>query len=163
QFYSVSLLVDKRPASFESCFYRLNGIDLFYLQLDLPASDSRNVQKIIHEVDKVTDLAVDNVCRPLHLRLVKLEFLQHFDCASDWCQRIAELMRKHGEKFVFAAIALLNALVEHRIFQGNSTAVCQVLRNRLLIVRKFRSGLRFTEEKHAESPNPVSQRYEHDG
>ena len=80
-------------------------IDHFALQLDAALGDPGHVQQVVEQASKMRGLSLDDADeRPL--ALVLYESRQQLRGVGDRRDRIAQLVREHGEKLVFAAIGV---------------------------------------------------------
>ena len=52
--------------------HQLGEFDARLLQGDLAARDARDVQQFVHQAGEMGDLALDDVSRPLHARLLQI-------------------------------------------------------------------------------------------
>ncbi|KAF1858502.1 hypothetical protein Lal_00015019 [Lupinus albus] len=84
---------------------------------DEPARDARHVQQVVHDVAHVRDLARDDVADLLHARLARICQAQHVGRAGDRRQRIAQLVRQHGEEFVLAPVGQLQGFFRALAFR----------------------------------------------
>ena len=80
------------------------------LQRNHPARDSRHVQKVVDQIHEVLDLALDDVAGANAMRLGELLESQELNSRANRRERIAQLVRKHRQEFVFAVIGFLQRL-----------------------------------------------------
>src|SRR6185312_13562502 len=83
----------------------------FALEIDATLGDPRDVQQIVEQSPEVYGLALDDADQRL-LILVRHQPRQQFRSSRDRRDRIAQLVREHGEEFVLEAIALLQCSLQ---------------------------------------------------
>src|SRR5580692_4719759 len=96
-------------------------------QIDLPASYPRYIEQIVEQPHHMRNLALDNVGCPFSFGLIR-SALQHAAGVTNRREWIAQFVRQHGEKFVFAAIIFLQLAEEQRIVECTRGAFCEVVR-----------------------------------
>ena len=77
------------------------------LELDARTRDARDVEQVIDQAREVIDLAFDYVDGGLGAFVGLRRALEKFRCSADGSQRIAQLVRQHGEELVLLAIGIL--------------------------------------------------------
>ena len=94
--------------------HRLNGLfddalEKYRLttQDKLIAGQTRYLQQVFNEPHHVTNLTGQDGTRLMRRRTVLAGYFQHLQGAQDRRQRIAQLVRQHGQKLVLAAIGPL--------------------------------------------------------
>ena len=101
----MSLAADQRLRGLDRELQTSADIDHFALQLDAALGDPGHVQQVVEQASKMRGLSLDDADeRPL--ALVLYESRQQFRGVGDRRDRIAQLVREHGEKLVFAAIVV---------------------------------------------------------
>ena len=96
-------------------------VDALPAELNLVLGDARDVEQTIDHPDQVTDLPVDDLGRP-HGRLVaRGEVFEHVEVRSDRGQRIAQLMREHGDESALALVGLAQ-LIDQATLGGDVVA-----------------------------------------
>ena len=85
-------------------------IDRLALQADLSAGHAADVHQIVDQAGKVRGLPVDGVQAVLQNRVLEVRVAYDRQRIADGCQRIAQLMRQHGEELLVALARLLQRL-----------------------------------------------------
>ncbi|GLI94904.1 hypothetical protein LMG27198_38960 [Methylocystis echinoides] len=82
-------------------------IHLAYFQLDLSRGDSRNLQKIVDEPDKVVGLSFDHREKLVHRLargVIAKKMSQDRDGVANWREGVAQLMGQGRQEFVLFSI-----------------------------------------------------------
>ncbi len=96
----------------------LREVDLFPVQDNLPAHDSRNVQQIVDQTRQVTRLAIDDGTGPLDFSVARRMPSQDLHRAANRRERIPKLMPEHGEELIFALIHVAQRFLDGAIRPG---------------------------------------------
>src|SRR5690606_38372241 len=86
------------------------NVERFALQLDLPPTDARGVEQIVHETDEVRKLAGHDRARSAGGFGCRLVMIENLHAGDQRRQRIPYLMTQHGEKLVLAAVRFAELL-----------------------------------------------------
>src|SRR5262245_43926299 len=102
---------DQRPAGLHRIINHAAQIARLFANFEYAARDTAKIEKIFHQTRQEFDLVVDQIAAPLKHRLGRLDGFQDFHGIADRRQWIAQLMRQGREKFILAAIELLQRLL----------------------------------------------------
>src|SRR6185312_8359180 len=118
--HAVKLCVHHLAALFE----QIDEIDALTIELDLVLTDAAHIEQIVYHPNDVTDLSLhpldglgDDTRRTCHL--------DNLEIGNQRCERIAQLMRQHRDKLIFAVVCLSesNGLrFQHRSHSTHSAA-----------------------------------------
>src|SRR4051812_39034002 len=78
---------------------------------ELAARDARDVEEIVDEPRHLVDLAVDHRARPFELRREAALLGEQRDRVADRRERVAQLVRQHGEELVLAPVGFAQRLL----------------------------------------------------
>jgi hypothetical protein len=102
---SMSARLNERLRRF-ACLVQDDGrVHHFLLEPNLPGGDAGDVEQVIDQTPELPGLPFHHVHRPCLFRRVRAA-LEQAGRAGHRSERIAQLMREHGEEFVLAAIDL---------------------------------------------------------
>jgi len=103
--------LEGRPVVLDGLPGELDEIEPRPLQLDLVARDAGDVEQVVDHARELADLAVDDVPRPLR-GVGPRGVLDHVQAAADRRQRVAQLVRQHGDELALAPIGLAQLVDE---------------------------------------------------
>jgi hypothetical protein len=89
---------------------QIGKLDWRIVKADLAARDAGDIQQFVDQPGEMRDLAFDDVLGPTHARFVEVESAQHIGGIADGCQRVAQLMRQHGEELILVLGCLAQGL-----------------------------------------------------
>ena len=104
--------------------------ELFRPHDDLALHDARNVEQVVDEPRHVVRLAADHVARPVHGRLRHIRALHDVHRVADGRERVAQLVRQHGEELVLAPVRFLHGRVQARVLHGDGRTARDLLDQR---------------------------------
>src|SRR6476620_8660984 len=94
--------LNHRPSLFDCSIEHQLEIETLAFKFNQAARDTRDVEQIIDQICHMLDLASDYIsCMPNTL-LVDAYHFQHLRGSADRRKRIAQLMRQHRKKLIFA-------------------------------------------------------------
>ena len=134
-----------RPTRFDGGgddLVRVEGLDF---ELDLAARDARYIKQIVDQPHELSKLAPDNLPCPFALSRIIVAYSKDFNRVANRRKRITQLVRKHGQKLVFAAIFFLNLGVKSGIVERNGCAASKVGGHSQCVGIKFASGGAYTK------------------
>jgi hypothetical protein len=98
----------------------------------------------------VLHLAADHLPGEVERLAILIATLQDGQGVLDGGERVAQLVREHGEKLVLAAVRFLRLAVEAGVLDGDRGPVGEVLGERLVGFREAAARLRRDERQHTE-------------
>src|SRR5687768_14584970 len=98
------VLVDQGPADIYRLLNDAREINPFLTQLEAVACDAAKIEEIVEQPADLAYLLVDDVTTPLQLRVGDVHPLENRGGVPNGRKRIAQLVRKRGEKIVLAPI-----------------------------------------------------------
>ena len=96
--------LDQRPGGFDRGDQAVREVQALLAQLQLAARDARDLQQVVEQPRHVLDLAVDDVLRPLQLRLGRVRRLADPRRVTDRRERVAQLVGEGREELVLAPV-----------------------------------------------------------
>ena len=103
--------VDQRPRGLDRARDHRGEVDRLALQRDLAARDARDVEQVVDQPRQLVDLALDDVARARALLVGQLLEPHQLHRVADRRQRVAQLVRQHGQELVLAAVGLAELLL----------------------------------------------------
>jgi hypothetical protein len=88
--------------------HALGQIERVPLEYDFSGRDPADVEQIVHEARHVQRLALNDVAGSCGARFLEIREGKHLDGAADGTQRVAKLVREHGEEFVLGLTLALH-------------------------------------------------------
>jgi hypothetical protein len=80
-------------------------------QHDLPAGDARHVQQVVHQARQVRHLAVHHMAQLRDLARIRVKVFEDAHGRADGRERVAQLMRQRGQKFVLAFVGIADLVL----------------------------------------------------
>ena len=91
-------------------------------QIDVAARDARDVQQVVDQPREVLHLPLDHVARPGELRIGQRAPAHDLDRVADRRERIAQLVREHGEELVLVPVGFLQRRFDARALAPSRSA-----------------------------------------
>ena len=99
-------------------------------QRDLAAADARDVEQVVDQPRHVPDLAAQHRARARRYHRVVRPHLQELERGEHGRERVAQLVRQHGQELVLAPVRLLRLAVQAGVVEGEARAPAEVLGDR---------------------------------
>ena len=93
-------------AGFDRVGHDGRHVDRLFLEPDLAAGDSGNLEQVIDQVSHLANLVVDHVAGPAQVGVVRAALLHDLDGVADRGQGVAQLVAQHGQELVLARVCL---------------------------------------------------------
>ena len=107
-------LLQRRPVRLERALHQAGQLAHAALQLNLPGGDARDVQQVVHQAHHVPDLPLHHPSHPLHRVAAVAAEPNQLEAGADRRQRIAQLVRQHGQELVLPPVAFEQLLFAER-------------------------------------------------
>ena len=100
------VLPDQRLGRLHCPFNYVAQVNLLLAKPDTAGGDARDLKKVVHQMFKLSNLALDDAPALLERRVFVHLHAQKLRSVGEGRQRIAQLMAEHGQKLVLAPVLL---------------------------------------------------------
>jgi hypothetical protein len=104
--HDLTARLDLRQHGFERRGHHVLETHHFAPQLDAAVGDARHVEQVVDQVREMAGLAFQHLAGALHRGLVRWIAAQDVGYVTDGGERIAQLVREHGQELVLAPVVL---------------------------------------------------------
>ncbi len=80
-------------------------VDGLFLEPNLTAGYSRNLEQVVDQLSHLSHLVVDDIAGPAQVRVLRTALLHDLDRVANRGQGIAQFVTQHGQKLVLASIS----------------------------------------------------------